>query len=68
MIEQARQTHAAFLSFKRWLAKRQRSADQDKSDPVHSESGRLDQGGLPTFQEWFASQDSAWQRTSQPMS
>ncbi|MBM4073155.1 MAG: DUF433 domain-containing protein [Planctomycetes bacterium] len=50
VIERARQTHAAFVSFRRWLAERDNGASA-KNGP---ESGTAQ--SIPTFREWLDAQ------------
>lgn len=54
VMERAKQTHAAFLSFKDWLAKRQ----QDETRESTSTSSENGSEPLPSFQEWLAQQKS----------
>jgi uncharacterized protein (DUF433 family) len=54
VMERAEQTHAAFLRFKDWLAKRRQTEDQESA----SESSENGSKHLPTFREWLAEQKS----------
>ncbi|HUY31420.1 MAG TPA: DUF433 domain-containing protein [Elusimicrobiota bacterium] len=56
VIEKARATHAAFLSFKEWLAHRDVATAQEQST-VTSKTGRAGSGQLPSFREWLAEQE-----------
>ncbi len=53
VIEHAKQTHATFLCFKRWLAEREQTAAKEKATDSGTNSDRL-----PTFREWLVEQDS----------
>jgi uncharacterized protein (DUF433 family) len=53
VIERAKQTHAAFLSFKDWLAKRQQAQAQENAEAPPSTSGESGCERLPTFREWL---------------
>ena len=48
VIEKAKQTHATFLNFRKWLAEREEGAERDRPGP----------GRFPTFQEWLAERES----------
>lgn len=52
VIERAKQTHAAFLSFKDWLAKRQQAEAQENAEALTSRSGESGSERLPAFREW----------------
>lgn len=52
VIDKAKQTHAAFQSFKEWLTNRQRA---DAQLPGSSAGAT---NGFPTFREWVAAQES----------
>jgi hypothetical protein len=54
VIEQAKQTHAAFVNFKKWLVQRQQAAAQEPSAKSTSESNSNGSNGFPTFREWLA--------------
>jgi uncharacterized protein (DUF433 family) len=58
VIERAKQTHATFQSFKEWLAKRQQTEAQENAAESTTEAGQTGSGGLPTFREWLAEQES----------
>jgi uncharacterized protein (DUF433 family) len=58
VIEQAKLTHAAFMSFKEWLVQRQQAAAQEPSAEATSESGPKKSNGFPTFREWVAERES----------
>jgi uncharacterized protein (DUF433 family) len=53
VIERAKKTHAAFVSFKEWLVQRQQAAAQDNSG-----NGPNGSNGFPTFREWVAERES----------
>jgi uncharacterized protein (DUF433 family) len=57
IIERAQQTHAAFLSFKEWLARRRQAGAQENGDESPAASGRSGCGEFPTFREWLAEQE-----------
>jgi uncharacterized protein (DUF433 family) len=57
VIERAQQTHATFLSFKEWLARRRQAEAQENGDESPAASGRSGSGELPTFREWLAEQE-----------
>jgi uncharacterized protein (DUF433 family) len=53
VVEQAKQTHVAFVSFRQWLAQRAQAA----GGPVAEEKsggGPGDPSTFPTFQQWLA--------------
>ncbi len=50
VIEGAKQTHAAFLNFKKWLAEH-----QQKQDPNVPNTEKCS-AGMPTFREWISQQ------------
>jgi uncharacterized protein (DUF433 family) len=52
VIEQAKQTHAAFMKFKEWLAQRELAAAQESNSATNGSSK------FPTFREWVADRDS----------
>jgi hypothetical protein len=54
VIERAKQTHATFLRFKDWLAKRQQADTQENAE--ESASGTAP-GRLPTFREWLVERE-----------
>jgi uncharacterized protein (DUF433 family) len=58
VIARAKQTHAVFLRFKDWLAKRQQI--EAREDAEESTSANRENGSerLPTFREWLAQQES----------
>jgi uncharacterized protein (DUF433 family) len=58
VIEQAKKTRAAFLSFKERLAERQQAASREKTGESISVSPRADPGYAPTFREWLDEQES----------
>jgi uncharacterized protein (DUF433 family) len=58
VIENAKQTHAAFLSFKEWLVQRNEATAQEHTAEVTSESLRSGSGRFPTFREWLAERES----------
>ena len=49
VIEQAKKTHAAFVSFKEWLAERAKAR-------THEPTKETDR--FPTFREWFTERES----------
>ncbi len=55
VIEQAKQTHAAFMSFKEWLVQRQQAAAREISAESTSGNGPK---RFPTFREWVAEKES----------
>jgi uncharacterized protein (DUF433 family) len=57
VIEQAKQTHAAFMNFKEWLVQRQHAAAQETSAQSASESNPNGPNGFPTFREWLAERE-----------
>ncbi len=61
VIEQAKPTHATFLSFKEWLAKREQAELQEQSSEPTPPSGVNGSDDFPTFREWLG------QRQSQPV-
>ena len=54
VIERAKQTHATFLRFKDWLAKRRQTEAQQDAEESTSAAGENGSERLPTFQEWLA--------------
>src|SRR4051794_30783356 len=61
----ALQTHAAFLSFKDWLARRQQAeAQENTKEESASGTGRTDSGRLPTFREWLAERETRMEQGS----
>ncbi|MGH7173166.1 MAG: DUF433 domain-containing protein [Gemmataceae bacterium] len=52
VIERAKQTHAAFLAFKDWLAKRRQAEAQENAEESTSAGGENGSERLPTFREW----------------
>ena len=58
VIEQAKQTRAAFMSFKEWLVQRQQAAAKEPSAESTSESNTSRSNGFPTFREWVAERES----------
>jgi uncharacterized protein (DUF433 family) len=53
VIERAKQTHAAFLRFKDWLANRKRAEARENADKSTPETGRTSSGLMPTFRKWL---------------
>jgi uncharacterized protein (DUF433 family) len=58
VIEQAKQTHAAFMNFKEWLVQRQQAAAQELNAESPSGSSTNGSNGFPTFREWVAERDA----------
>ena len=58
VIDQAKQTHAAFMGFKEWLVQRQQAAAQEASAESTSESDPKGSNGFPTFREWVTERES----------
>src|ERR1700733_5484396 len=58
VIEQAKRTHATFMSFKEWLVQRQQAAAQEAGAESTSESDPKGSNGFPTFREWVAQRES----------
>lgn len=58
VIEQAKHTHATFLSFKRWLAEREHAAAHEHAAEATSGNERNGPNRLPTFREWLAERES----------
>lgn len=55
VIERAKQTHAAFVAFKEWLAKRKEAEAKGRAAEAASQSQPVP---FPTFREWLAERDS----------
>jgi uncharacterized protein (DUF433 family) len=58
VIEKAKQTRAAFLSFKQWLAERERAAAEEQTAGPASPSEQPCSNHFPTFREWLAERES----------
>ncbi len=58
VVERARQTHAAFESFRDWVAKRQQGEVQEDANRSASGIGQTGSGLLPTFRQWLAERES----------
>ncbi len=58
LVEQAKQTHAAFLRFKDWLARQEQAESENPSAASTPESDRVVSHGFPTFHEWLAERES----------
>jgi uncharacterized protein (DUF433 family) len=58
VIEQAKQTHAAFVNFKEWLVQRQQVAAEESSAESMSGSGPNGSNGFPSFRQWVAERES----------
>jgi uncharacterized protein (DUF433 family) len=58
VIEQAKQTKAAFASFSRWLAERDQAKAQDGAVVTQSDGSSTSPRRFPTFHEWLAEQES----------
>jgi len=58
VIEQAKQTHAAFLSFKDWLAEREKAPARGQASEATAGSNGAEATPRPTFREWFAEQEA----------
>jgi uncharacterized protein (DUF433 family) len=64
VIERAKQTHAAFVTFRDWLIHRQQAGAQDNTDASASGTGPLDSAQLPTFREWLAEREASPEKGS----
>src|SRR5579871_6530973 len=58
VIERAKQTHATFLKFKDWLAKRQQAEAQENAEESASSGGEGNSKLLPSFREWLAEEEA----------
>lgn len=58
VIERAKHTHAAFLRFKDWLAKRRQLDAQERTEESAPTNGGSNSRRLPTFREWLTEQES----------
>jgi hypothetical protein len=58
VIEQAKQTRAAFLSFKKWLIEREPASAQGRGAESASEGDQACPRHIPTFREWLSGQES----------
>ena len=58
VIEQAKKTHAAFLSFKQWLAQRDKTAAAGAMAVSAPQSGTTGPEPFPTFHQWLAQRGS----------
>jgi uncharacterized protein (DUF433 family) len=58
VIEQAKQTHAAFMEFKEWLVQREQAAAQEHNADSTSASTTNGSNKFPTFREWVADRNS----------
>jgi uncharacterized protein (DUF433 family) len=58
VVERAKETHATFLSFKKWLSEREETAAREQAAEVTSGSGRNGPKEFPTFKEWLAERES----------
>jgi hypothetical protein len=54
VIDKAKQTHAAFMSFKVWLVQRQQAAVQESGAESSSGDRVSGSNGFPSFREWVA--------------
>jgi uncharacterized protein (DUF433 family) len=54
VIDKAKQTHAAFMSFKEWLVQRQQAAARQSSAESSSEDRESGSNGFPSFRDWVA--------------
>ena len=59
MMEQAKQTHAAFVAFRDWLAAGTRRDSKPRGRVLRSGSDGFH--GFPTFHEWLAERESRFQ-------
>jgi hypothetical protein len=53
VVERAKQTHAAFLRFRAWLADRQRAEGREDVHELTRETDRTGSGLMPTFRQWL---------------
>ncbi len=58
VVERAKETHAAFLSFKEWLTKHEEAIKRERASEVTLGTGRTNSSQLPTFQEYLAQKKS----------
>jgi len=58
MVERAKETHATFLRFKKWLSEPEEAAAREQAAEVASGSGRNGSKEFPTFKEWLAERES----------
>ncbi len=58
VIEQAEQTRAALLSFKDWLAQREKADPRGQASEGTAGSNGVEAAPRPTFREWFAEQEA----------
>ena len=58
VVERAKETHATFLSFKKWLSEREEAAAREHAAELASGSGRNGPEAFPTFKEWLAERES----------
>ena len=58
VIEQATRTRETFLSFKKWLAERQRAATEEESAKSMTGNERNGSDHAPTFREWLAERET----------
>lgn len=58
VMARAKQTHAAFLRFKDWLAKRRQAEAKEDAEQSTAANGENDSEHLPSFREWLAQQES----------
>jgi len=58
VVERAKQTHAEFLSFKKWLVERLDTEAKEANDHPKSDHPANPAPPLPSFREWLDHQDS----------
>src|SRR5262245_32293856 len=56
VVERAKKTHEAFVSFKSWLVQRQQAAVRESASRPKAENKTAASPPLPTFREWLAHQ------------
>jgi uncharacterized protein (DUF433 family) len=64
VIERAKQTREAFLSFKDWLVRRQQAEAHEDGDGSPSPAGGTGAARLPSFREWLAERESRAEKGS----
>ncbi|HTK75546.1 MAG TPA: hypothetical protein VL371_09830 [Gemmataceae bacterium] len=58
VIERAEKTRATLMKFKEWLVERDRIATGDAAADAAAGAGHNGAGGIPSFREWLAEQES----------
>ncbi len=66
VVERAKETHATFFNFKKWLSEREETAAREQAAEVTSGSGWNGPKEFPTFKEWFAERESRPSRSGFP--